>query len=283
MRDGQSIRYNQFALLQLPFPPIAEQKKIADFLDSELQKIDRLIDAKTSLKIRMRERSNAYICQLVTKGANSNVQLEASGIEWAPEKPTHWRTMPFFTLGVEASRKNLGMVEKNLLSLSYGEVVTKDINTSEGLLPESFDTYQIIEPGDLVFRFTDLQNDKKSLRSAICRERGIITSAYLAFSLQNGNAEFFAYQMRAWDLMKVFYAMGSGLRQSLKFSDVKKMSILVPPVVEQNLIVEAIKDSQDKSNLLIERAEKAIEVLRERRSTLISAAVTGKTMEIWGR
>lgn len=283
MRDGQSIRYNQFALLPLPFPPLSEQLQIADFLDSELQKIDGLIDAKSNLIIRLSERSNAYICHLVTRGAKSNVQLEASGIEWAPEKPAHWSTMPFFTLGKEVSRKNLGMVENNLLSLSYGEVVTKDINTSEGLLPESFDTYQIVEPCDLVFRFTDLQNDKKSLRSALCRERGIITSAYLAFNVQNGNSEFFAYQMRAWDLMKVFYAMGSGLRQSLRFSDVKKMPILVPPITEQNLIVEAIKNSQEKSNLLTERAEKAIEVLRERRSTLISAAVTGKTIEIWGK
>ena len=74
------------------------------------------------------------------------------------------------------------MVEDNLLSLSFGRIVRKDIDTQEGLLPESFETYQVVEPNDMIFRFTDLQNDKRSLRSARTPERGIITSAYMAFT-----------------------------------------------------------------------------------------------------
>lgn len=282
LRDGQSIRYEQFALLPLPYPPLDEQKEIANYLDEELKRIDQLISRKEELLTSLRERSQAIICHLVTHGLNPDVKLEDSGVEWSPKKPGHWLTLPLFTQGREVSTKNKRMLEKNLLSLSYGEIVPKDINTSEGLLPESFDTYQIIEPGDIVFRFTDLQNDKKSLRSALCRERGIITSAYLAFRVEAGNPEFLSYQMRAWDLMKVFYAMGSGLRQSLKFSDVKNMPVLVPPQSEQDQIVFAIKQMQGKSELLINRVSRALENLRERRATLISDAVTGK-IEIWGK
>jgi len=76
----------------------------------------------------------------------------------------------------------VGLIEKNLLSLSYGRIVLKNITSSDGLLPESFETYQIVMPNDEVFRFTDLQNDKRSLRSALVQERGIITSAYTAFT-----------------------------------------------------------------------------------------------------
>jgi type I restriction enzyme S subunit len=99
---------------------------------------------------------------------------------WIEEIPAHWEERPFFAVAKERRAKNIGMKEDNLLSLSYGNIVRKDINTPNGLLPESFETYQIVEPNDVVFRLTDLQNDKRSLRSAICPERGIITSAYLS-------------------------------------------------------------------------------------------------------
>ena len=70
------------------------------------------------------------------------------------------------------------MVEDNLLSLSYGKVIDKDINTTDGLLPASFEGYQIVEPGNIILRLTDLQNDHKSLRTGLVTRRGIITSAY---------------------------------------------------------------------------------------------------------
>lgn len=118
------------------------------------------------------------------------------------------------------------MIEKNLLSLSYGRIVPKDINASDGLLPESFETYQIVMPNDEVFRFTDLQNDKRSLRSARVEERGIVTSAYTAFTPRSIHPPFFDYLMRGYDVSKVFYGMGGGLRQSLKFEDVRRLPVL---------------------------------------------------------
>lgn len=282
MRDGQSIRYEQFALLPLPYPNLAEQRQIADFLDHELQSIDRLIKSKSELLIRLQDWYDAYLCELVTEGLTKDASYKPTNFEWCTKKPAHWSEVPFFTLGFEVSLKNHGSQVDNLLSLSYGEIVEKDINTNEGLLPESFDTYQIIEPGDIVFRFTDLQNDKKSLRSAISRHKGIITSAYLAFRVTGCSPDFLALQMRAWDLMKVFYAMGSGLRQSLKFSDVKRMPVLLPPLEEQAEIVKALQKRHSKIKELKGRTEIAIEILKERRSTLISAAVTGK-MDIQGK
>ena len=80
---------------------------------------------------------------------------------------------------------------QNLLSLSYGKIVRKDIKANKGLLPASFDTYQIIKDGIIVFRFTDLQNDHKSLRVGIAKEEGIISPAYVCVECENIHPDFF--------------------------------------------------------------------------------------------
>src|SRR5690606_33048883 len=95
-----------------------------------------------------------------------------SGIEWLGEVAEHRKEKPFFSRVRERCESNAGMKQENLLSLSYGRIVNKDINSLDGLLPASFETSQVVHPGDIVFRLTDLQNDKRSLRSAIVRETG---------------------------------------------------------------------------------------------------------------
>lgn len=270
-----TIPKNTLSGTRFSLPSLSQQRLIASYLDIELARLDSLIFQKTLLIEKLKERYESFLIERVTKG-KPGTELVDSGVEWAPEMPTHWTKVPFFTIGRELGDKNHSLQEDNLLSLSYGEIVEKDINTNEGLLPESFETYQIVEKGDLVFRFTDLQNDKRSLRSAVSRHRGIITSAYLAFRAHGCNPDFLAYQMRAWDLMKVFYAMGSGLRQSLKFSDVKWMPVLLPPQDEQIEIVNELKTYQGKIQSILSKTESAIQLLQERRKAVIAAAVSGQ-------
>lgn len=124
-----------------------------------------------------------------------------SGVKWVGLIPNHWDVKPLFALGEESTVPNAGLIEKDLLSLSYGRIVQKDIDAVDGLLPASFETYQIVHEGDIVFRLTDLQNDKRSLRSGLVPERGIITSAYLAFTPRSIEPKYLAYLMRAYDLV----------------------------------------------------------------------------------
>ena len=105
-------------------------------------------------------------------------QMKNSGVGWIQDIPTGWGVRVLFQLADQVKNKNKDLVEKNLLSLSYGKIKRKDINNPEGLLPESFDGYNIIEANDIVLRLTDLQNDHTSLRVGQAKERGIITSAY---------------------------------------------------------------------------------------------------------
>src|SRR5690554_4228093 len=165
------------------------------------------------------------------------------------------------------------MREDNLLSLSYGRIVRRDINTNEGLLPESFETYQIVEPGDTVFRLTDLQNDQRSLRTALVGERGIITSAYLALEPIGVQPEYFAYLVRAYDHDKTFYRMGSGLRQTLKFEELRRLPVLVPPYEEQRRIAAFLDHETARIDELVREQEALLTQLEERKSSFILNAV----------
>lgn len=197
-----------------------------------------------------------------------------SGIEWLGEVPVHWKEKPFFSLVSERCESNAGMKNENLLSLSYGRIVSKDINALDGLLPASFETYQVVYPGDIVFRLTDLQNDKRSLRSAIVREAGIITSAYLAGVCRGILPEFASFLFRAYDTIKVFYSMGGGLRQSMKYSDMKWLPILLPDWQEQTQIARFLDHETARIDALIEEQQRLVELLKEKRQAVISHAVT---------
>lgn len=193
---------------------------------------------------------------------------------WIEAIPSRWDEKPFFAVAREQKARNKGMKEHNLLSLSYGKIVRKDINTPTGLLPESFETYQIVEADDIIFRLTDLQNDKRSLRSAICSERGIITSAYLAVHLTGVQPAFMNYLMRAYDVQKVFYSMGGGLRQSLGYEDLRRMPVVVPDLEEQTAIVRFLDRETAYIERLITRKSRFIELLKEKRAAMITHAVT---------
>jgi type I restriction enzyme S subunit len=145
---------------------------------------------------------------------------------------------------------NLGQKESNLLSLSYGEIINKDIENATGLVPESFDTYNIVEEGDIVLRLTDLQNDKKSLRVGQVKERGIITSAYTTIRGKGVLPRWLYFSLHAYDLEKYFYSMGSGLRQSMKFDDLKNLPIAIPSLEAQQMFTNKLDEQIVRAKLL---------------------------------
>lgn len=193
---------------------------------------------------------------------------------WMGKIPAHWKIMPLYSIAVERNESNAGMLEDNLLSLSYGRIVNKDISSNDGLLPESFETYQIVRSDDIVFRLTDLQNDKRSLRSALVTQDGIITSAYVAIRPLLANARYLSHLYRFYDTTKVFYSMGGGLRQSMKFSDMRRLPTLIPPSEEQTAIATFLDRETAKIDTLVAEQEKLIALLQEKRQAVISHAVT---------
>lgn len=202
-------------------------------------------------------------------------EYKDSGIDWVGDVPSSWFVKPTFSVFDPQVTKNTEGQETKVLSLSYGNIVERDVETNFGLLPESFNTYQIVDDGDLILRLTDLQNDKKSLRVGMVKQRGIITSAYLKLRASNSIEPRFAYRLlHSYDTTKVFYGMGGGLRQSMKFEDFRRLPILVPSLDEQQKIANFLDHETAKIDTLITKQEKLIELLKEKRQAVISQAVT---------
>lgn len=176
-----------------------------------------------------------------------------------------------FLTDVALKRKiiNSNMQEDNLLSLSYGKIKRKDIRSNKGLLPSSFSSYQIIDEDTIVFRFTDLQNDQKSLRVGLSHEKGIVSSAYVCVDPNKEIfiPDFFYWLLHYYDTQKVFYKMGDGIRQTITYEDLREMNLAFPSKEEQNLIANFVNNIDD--NIIYQETE--CEKLRNLKSALLAA------------
>ena len=206
-----------------------------------------------------------------------SVEMKDSGIVWIGEIPKHWEISLLSSLFFEHSLKNIGMQENNLLSLSYGKIIRKNIGENGGLLPASFEGYNIISPNDIVFRLTDLQNDKRSLRTALCTERGIITSAYITIRQRHDDvsARYFHYLLHSYDECKVFYGIGNGVRQGMIYQDLRKLLLVLPPTKEeQSQIANFLDKKCAEIDELIALQDQMIAQLTTYKQAIITETVT---------
>ena len=198
-----------------------------------------------------------------------------SHIPWLTDVPSHWRLNTFSQLTSEHKKSNKEVHHQNLLSLSYGRIIQKDINKTDGLLPASFDGYQIIEPGNIILRLTDLQNDHKSLRVGLCKEEGIITSAYVAVEVKEEYIPDYLYLLlHSYDILKVFYSMGAGIRQGLNYQGLSKLGVLLPPLGEQKKIVEYLSSKISQIDAQQRERERELSLLDELKQAEIANVVT---------
>ncbi len=273
-----SLSEDDFGAIHTIVPPLAEQQKIAAFLDKQCSEIDAVLTKTKESIEEYKLLKNAIITQAVTKGIRPNRKMKDSGIEWIGEIPEEWDCFYLSQIFVPVKNKNVGLQEKNLLSLSYGNIIRKNINTTFGLLPENFEGYNIIQENDLVLRLTDLQNDHKSLRVGLAKERGIITSAYLSLRNKSENlASYFYYLLHTFDILKGFYGMGAGVRQGLNWDEVRSLRIIAPKdISEQKEIVDYLEEKRTQIDTLITKKEQLITELETYKKSLIYEYVTGK-------
>lgn len=261
----------------IAYPTYNEQKIISDFLDTKCEEIEALsMDIQAEIDT-LEEYKCSVIIEKVTKGLNPDAAMKDSCIEWIGMIPSSWNIHPVYYYYGERKAKNYDLKEQNLLSLSYGKIIRKDINASGGLLPANFSTYNIVEAGDIIIRSTDLQNDKRSLRTGLVTEHGIITSAYIDLMPKSGvNSKYFHYLLHAYDIMKVFYNMGNGVRQGLNYSEFSKLMVIAPSREEQQKIVDYLDNKCEQIDSIIETKKQQLTVLDEYKKTIIYEYVTGK-------
>ena len=275
--DLWTTNWQDMRNISIPFPPIDEQEEIATFLDFKCSQIDQL-SANIKQQIEgLSEYKKALITQAVTKGLDPDVEMKDSGIKWVGNIPQKWEVSPLYVCFKERKNKNKEEQENNLLSLSYGKIVRKPIDILEGLLPESFSTYNIVEKGDIIIRPTDLQNDKKSLRTGLVQEHGIITSAYIDLYLTGiGDVRYYHYLLHAFDEAKVFYNMGNGVRQGLNYSTFSKLPILTPSLEDQSNIADYLDSKCSLIDALVQTKNEKLDTLQDYKKSLVFDYVTGK-------
>ena len=273
----QGVNWKDIKKLSLILPNLELQNEIAKFLDEKTALIDEIItDTKQTIE-ELKSYKQSLISEIVTKGLDSSETLVPSGVEWIGDSPKEWNKFTIGQLFEQVRKKNTGMIETNLLSLSYGRIKKRDINSGDGLLPESFEGYNIIEKDDIVLRMTDLQNDKKSLRQGISEERGIITSAYITIrATKKVSSRFVYYQLFGFDVNKGYYGMGSGVRQSVNWNDVKKLTLMLPSFELQNQIADFLDRKTAQIDTLITEKENVISEYENYKKSMIYEYVTGK-------
>ena len=194
-------------------------------------------------------------------------RMKDSGVLWAGEIPTHWQIVRLKECFFENKRSQ---PNKTVLSLSYGKIIEKDFSEKKGVTPESYDTYQGVADGDVVLRLTDLQNDQKSLRVGYSNIYGIITSAYLCVRGKGLVPKFSTYLLHdIGDIQKIFYGLGGGVRQSMKFADLAEVLVPYLSIDEQRRIADWLDLQTTRIDKRRELLAKKRELLRDLRSNLV--------------
>ncbi|MAI75780.1 MAG: hypothetical protein CMM90_01170 [Rickettsiales bacterium] len=198
-----------------------------------------------------------------------------SQIDWIGDIPMQWKLIKGKYVFNSQKEINKNLKCTNLLSLTYYGVLNKDFTGSGGLRPKDYETYQIFQKDDLVFKMIDLENIKTS-RVGIVHEEGIMSSAYIRqIPLKEKINSKFAYWFY-YDLYKkeIFNAIGSGVRSTLSSSDLLEIILPIPPLEEQKLISRYLDKKTKQIDRLVEKIQKKIELLNEQRTSLINQCVT---------
>ncbi|WP_070104672.1 restriction endonuclease subunit S [Amphibacillus xylanus] len=277
--DLWSTKWLKMKNISIPVPPNDKQKQIGQTLDRLTQNTNNIITQTQQSIEELKKYKQSLITEAVTKGLDPNVEMKDSGIEWIGKIPKHWSVRKISNYFSQVKDKNDELEEENLLSLSYGSIIRRNINSTDGLLPANFKNYNIVESGDIVLRMTDLQNDKVSLRTGFVTEKGIITSAYITIRTDHKNVilpKYIRLYLHSFDIYKGFYGMGSGVRQNVTYNDIKKIEVIVPSINEQRQIVSYLDEQTSRIDKLIEDKTKIIEELEDYKKSLIYEYVTGK-------
>lgn len=286
LRDGKSITYEQFSKIWIPYPQIAEQSQIAAFLDYKTVKIDNLIEKQKRLIELLKEKRQAVISHAVTKGLNPNVPMKDSGVEWLGEVPEHWVIASLKHLvsvpiidgpHISPNRCDDGIPFISAEAISNGKI---DFSKKWGFISEYennlFSKRYSPRKGDIlivklgattgVAAIVDTDDDFNIwVPLAAVRMNNRMLPKYFLYLLQS---------VQIQDAIQLSWTFGT--QQTLGLKTLSDLCIPIPSVKEQHVIVNFIEKDIPIIDNSIDNSFNLISLLQERRTALISAAVTGK-------
>jgi len=263
---------------EIPFPPLPEQRAIAAFLDNKSAKIDQAVRIKEAQIKLLRERRQILIQQAVTRGLNPDAPMKDSGIDWIGEIPAHWkvwRSKFLFKQSKELARKNdiqlsatqsFGVISQEKFESLVGRRVVK--------ISTNLDKRKHVELNDFVISMRSFQGGLERAYSTGC-----IRSSYVILRpAPEVNPDFFGYLLKTPRYIHALQITGNFIRdgQDLTFENFADVDLYVPPYQEQAEIADHIKHSCDRIDDAIKIKQNQIAKLKEYKTTLINAAVTGK-------
>ena len=274
--DLWSTNYNRMRLIQLPLPPLSEQKKIASFLEKKTAEIDKAIELKQKENGLLKEHRQITINQAVTRGLNPDVPLKDSGIEWIGDIPEHWEVRKNKFIFKE---RNLIVGNKSqdytLLSLTLEGIKKRNLNVLQGKFPASFNTYKEVHSGDLVFCLFDMDETPRTI--GLSKIKGMITGAYtIIIPRSNVTSHYYYYYYLNIDYEKKLKPLYRGLRKSVSIGAFMDYKLPLPPLSEQKKIAAYLEEVDKETNRLIELNHRAIDKLKEYKQVLIDQAVRGE-------
>ena len=279
---AEALRRYHFA-----FPSLPEQTTIATFLDRETEKIDALVEQQQRLIALLKEKRQAVISHAVTKGLDPNAPMKDSGVEWLGEVPAHWEVLPlkrdleFLTSGSRGWAEHysddgalfirIGNLTRDGLSLDFSDI--QRVTVPEGAEGER----TRVRPGDLLFSITAYLGSVAVVSDDI---EAAYVSQHVALARlrhQHFLPQWVGFVTLSWMGRTYLETQGyGGTKIQLSLDDISCMPITAPPLVEQGKILACLENEITKLSVLSREAEAAIALLQERRSALVSAAVTGK-------
>lgn len=198
-----------------------------------------------------------------------------SGIQWLGQVPSHWEMKRFRFLLTENAKLNTDLKERTQLQFRYGDIVQKTDQSEDSEVLTTIQKYTVVEPGDIMINGLNLNYDFISQRVAQVQEPGVITSAYISLRPIPGvNSRYYTYFMKAMDAKKMFHGMGSGVRLTLAYANLKNLFFPYPTSEEQEAIVAFLDASTAKIDEAIEQQQRMVDLLNERKKIIINHAVT---------
>jgi restriction endonuclease S subunit len=262
--------------LRVPCPGMHEQDEIAAFLDREAGKINALVAEQQRLIGLLKEKRQALISHAVTKGLNPDAPMKDSGIEWLGQVPAHWAVSRLRFLFRQEKRQD--QVGKPVLSVyrDYGVILKDSRDDNMNKTPEDLSLYQLVNQDDLVV------NKMKAWQGSlgVSALEGITSPDYVVFTPHHQEcSDFLHLLLRSQSMVSIYRSISNGIRPAqwrLEPDSFLELRIFLPPVQEQKGLVSFITFESSRFDALMAEATHAIELLQERRTALISAAVTGK-------
>lgn len=204
--------------------------------------------------------------------------MKNSGYDWIGQVPDSWLVLPAQRGFTEIKRKNTDGAVQKALQFKAGTIIPK-VNfdaDNDDYVAETITAYTVVEPGTVMINGLNLNYDFKTQRSALVKERGVITSAYLALQPDTVmiTPEFATYLFKGYETKMALHNMGSGIRLTLGWKEFKKQPVLFPPIQEQECIVRFLDRRCYEIDLVIAETQRSIEEYKKLKQSIITEAVT---------